>query len=413
MKPRVLLLTPQLPYPPEQGTSLRNYNILRGLVQRYDVTLMSFVTAPPSAEALEKLSECRKIVTVPVPERTLSGRVKRMLIDPLPDMAHRLRSAAFNQELVDLLRQSEGGSGKGEMPYDVIQIEGIEMAFALEIVRSNIPDSRVIFDDHNAEYELQRRSYLADRTNLKRLHAALYSKVQAGRLRDYERKICNDADHVVVVSDHDYDLLGALNLQTPVSVIPNSIDVREYTPNEIVPEDYDLVFVGKMDYRPNVDAVLWFHREVWPLLQIGRPNLSWAIVGKKPHARLDKIGEQTGITITGRVNQVQPYLHGSRICIMPFRVGSGTRLKLIEAMASGKAIVSTTVGAEGFDVESGKQLLIVDEPAAFADTVLALLDDPGRRRELGAAASTFARQYDWRVVAPSFYRIIDSLLNGE
>ncbi|MGD8585998.1 MAG: glycosyltransferase, partial [Chloroflexota bacterium] len=125
------------------------------------------------------------------------------------------------------------------------------------------------------------------------------------------------------------------------------------------------------------------------------------------------LGEEKGIALTGRVDKVQPYLFGSRICVMPFRVGSGTRLKLIEAMASGRAVVSTTVGAEGFDLRPGEHLLLADDPVAFAEAILNLLADPQRRHELGVAAQQFANQYDWRLVAPRFYRIIDALLVDE
>lgn len=413
MKPRILLLTPQLPFPPEQGTSLRNYNILRGLLRRYSVTLLSFTADQPSQEALNRLSGCEAVITVPAPKRTLVSRLTRMATDRRPDMAHRLQSSAFNEKLADLLRKGSGVEKCGEMAFDVVQVEGIELSFALEIVRSLSPSSKIIFDDHNVEYELQRRAYLADRSSPGRWPAAIYSRVQAARLREYERQICNRADHVVAVSENDGRLLRELGIRAPVSVIPNSIDLEEYTSEEEPAEQFDLVFIGKMDYRPNIDAVLWFAGEVWPQLKLRRPETSWVIVGKNPHARLENLKEMDGITVTGWVDRVQPYFQGSRICLMPFRVGSGTRLKLIEAMASARAIVSTTVGAEGFDVRSGEQLILVDEPPAFADAILALLGDSRRRRELGSAARRFAARYDWREVSPLFYEIIDGLLGKD
>ncbi|MGD8805475.1 MAG: glycosyltransferase [Chloroflexota bacterium] len=409
MKPRVLQLTPQLPYPPEQGTSLRNYNILRGLWRRYAVTLMSFVTEPPSARALDHLSGCDEVITIPAPRRTITTRLLRMLTDRRPDMAHRLHSPAFNQALIERLRE---GLDRADA-FQVVQIEGIELSFAVEIVRTVSPQTKILFDDHNAEYELQRRAYLADRSTPRRWAAAIYSRIQALRLRAYERQICNHVDHVVAVSDKDGRLLRDLGLTTPVSVIPNSIDIQEYVPDEQELQRYDLLFIGKMDYRPNVDAVQWFAQEVWPLLKAQRPDITWAIVGKNPHPRLAYLGEEKGIALTGRVDKVQPYLFGCLICVMPFRVGSGTRLKLIEAMASGRAVVSTTVGAEGFDLRPGEHLLLADDPAAFAEAILNLLADPQRRHELGVAAQRFASQYDWRLVAPRFYRIIDALLVDE
>jgi glycosyltransferase involved in cell wall biosynthesis len=406
MKPRILVLTPQLPYPPEQGTSLRNYNILRGLWLRYRVSLLSFVTERPTAEAEKHLSGCDEVITVPVPKRVLATRLSRMITDRRPDMAHRLHSAAFNQALAQQLRSAQSRQDA----YHLVQIEGIELSFAATIVRKLSPRTKILFDDHNVEYELQRRAFLADRTNPRRWPAAVYSRIQASRLRSYERHIGNSVDHVVAVSATDGRLLRELGLNTPVSVIPNSIDVHDYAPDQATAETYDLLFLGKMDYRPNVDAVLWFADEVWPQLTSQRPETTWAIVGKNPHPRLDSLKGVKGITITGRVDRVQPYLHGSRVCLMPFRVGSGTRLKLIEAMASRRAIVSTTVGAEGFDLQTGQQLVIADDPSAFADATLALLGDSQKRKALGQAAQRFAEQYDWRLVVPRFYAIIDGML---
>jgi glycosyltransferase involved in cell wall biosynthesis len=404
---KILLLTPQLPYPPEQGTSLRNFNILRGLMRYHRVTLLSFADSPISVEAERELSDCDNVITIPVPERSLSTRLGRMFTDARPDMAHRLQSADYASALASLL---EAGGGEHAPAFDVLQVEGIEMAFAIDVAQSICPDLKILFDDHNAEYELQRRAYLADRGLPRRWPAAAYSRVQAPRLQRYERWACNNVDHVVTVSNEDRRLLLDLGVESPISVIPNSVDVADYLPEEQTTEDIDLVFVGKMDYRPNVDAVLWFADMIWPLIRQQRPNASWVIVGQKPHRRLESIAAQEGVTITGRVEKVQPYLHRGRIFIMPFRVGSGTRLKLIEAMASGLAIVSTTIGAEGFSVRSGKELLLADSPADFAAAILALLDDRYRRSRLGEQAQRFAKQYDWRRVTPQFVEVYKDLL---
>jgi glycosyltransferase involved in cell wall biosynthesis len=168
-----------------------------------------------------------------------------------------------------------------------------------------------------------------------------------------------------------------------------------------------------MDYRPNVDAVLWFADEIWPLINDQLPGMTWAVVGQQPHPRLHSLSSKPGITITGWVEEVLPYIAAASVFIMPFRVGSGTRLKLIEAMAAGKAIVSTKVGVEGFDVQDNKQLLIADEPAAFARAVVSLLTNDGERQRLGEAAQQYAQQYDWRRIVPKFDTIYSELLNGQ
>ena len=393
---KILILTPQLPYPPQQGTSLRNYHIIRGLAQRHEVTLLSFLeenqTADPAAIApLQAL--CHKIETVAVPKRSMLSRLWQLVSSRLPDMAHRLYSPVFEIALRKVLAGNQ---------FDVVQVEGIELARYIKLIRID-SNARLVFDDHNAETELQRRNFLTDLYIPRRWVAAAYSWVQVGRLRRFERWACETVDAVVAVSETDRMHLQSLlsTLQSPIAVIPNSIDVQAY--QEVVePEAYDLVFSGKMDYRPNVDGVLWFAEEVWPLICAERPSTTWVIVGQKPHARLESLRGLPGVTITGWVEQVQPYLAGAQVIVMPFRVGSGTRLKLIEAMATGKAVVSTPVGAEGFPVQHGRELLLAEGAVEMATAVVSLLNHPQKQIQLGRAAQQFAQQYDWRQVVPLF-----------
>ncbi|MCZ7667363.1 MAG: glycosyltransferase [Chloroflexi bacterium] len=197
---------------------------------------------------------------------------------------------------------------------------------------------------------------------------------------------------------------------TPISVIPNCLDVAQYQLADETALPFDLVFSGKMDYRPNIDAVLWFADAVWPLIVAERPSTTWAVVGQKPHARLERLRSLPGVTLTGWVDRVQPYLAGASVYVMPFRIGSGTRLKLIEAMAAALAIVSTPVGAEGFPVTHNQELVLAETPVEMATAVLQLLQSPAQREDLGRAAEQFARQYDWRQVIPQFAEIYERLL---
>jgi len=401
---KVLLLTPQLPYPPHQGTSLRNFHIIRGLAQACEVSLLSFLEPGQSTESeqIGPLAElCERIETVPVPQRTTGKRLQQLLATRRPDMAHRLFSQAFNIRLLQMLQADD---------YDIVQIEGIELARYLPVIRQGSPRSKIVFDDHNAETELQRRNFLTDLRQPRRWVAAAYSAEQVRRLRKFERWVCQQADWVTAVSHPDKVHLEKLTgAKTPITVIPNNLDVTQFQLEEANVIPSDIVFSGKMDYRPNVDAVLWFADEVWPIVRKERPSTTFTIVGQKPHARLERLKNEPGITLTGWVDRVEPYLAGANVFVMPFRIGSGTRLKLIEAMAAGKAMVSTAVGAEGFPVEHNRELLLVDEAAGFATAVLHLLTHPDERQRLGQAAQQFARQYDWRVVVPRFLEIYRSL----
>ena len=401
---RILHLTPQLPYPPQQGTSLRNYHLLRALAERHEVTLLSFAEGDRPVD-VARLSELARVLPpVPVPPRTTGQRLRQLLTTGAPDMALRLRSEAFAAALREAL---------SETPFDAVQIEGIELAWTIDTIRVVDNPPRIVLDCHNAETELQRRTLRGDRARPARWPAAVYSAIQVSRLARFEREALTAADAVIAVSEGDRRQLAALlEGERPIAVIPNVIEVDAYRWEGPAPVDcrFDLVFTGKMDYRPNVDGVLWFAETIWPLVRRQRPATTWAIVGQRPHPRLDALRGQPGITLTGRVEHVQPYLAGAGVYVLPLRIGSGTRLKLIESLAAGCAVVATTIGAEGFDLHSGREAVLADTPEAFAAAVLALLDDPARRAAMGARAQAFAAQYDWRRVAPLLDAVYDHLL---
>jgi glycosyltransferase involved in cell wall biosynthesis len=403
---RILLLTPQLPYPPQQGTSLRNFHLLRALAQRHEVTLLSFAEGDHAADTTRLAELARVLPPVPVPGRTTGQRLRALLTSRAPDMAQRLHSEAMAATLTGALRAGA---------FDAVQIEGIELAWTMPLIRAAAPGARIVLDCHNAETELQRRALRGDRRQPRRWPAAVYSAAQVGRLARFERAALWAADAVIAVSEEDRRQLMALAEPVrPIAVIPNVVAVDEYQWSGPVPDEarFDLVFTGKMDYRPNVDGVLWFAEAIWPRLRRARPATTWGIVGQRPHARLAALGNEPGITLTGRVDQVQPYLAGAGVYVLPLRIGSGTRLKLIESLAAGCAVVSTTIGAEGFALESGREALLADTPETFAAAVLALLDDPARRAAMGERARAFAAQYDWRRVGPLLDGVYDELLAG-
>lgn len=400
---RVLLLTPQVPYPPEQGTSLRNWHIVQALAEEHDVTLLSF-SERESENGLETLRGLVQVLTlIPAPRRSAWRRMAGLLLSDEPDMALRLRSDQFTVALRESLRSQL---------FDVVQIEGLELAHTIITIRETLPEVRILLDCHNAEAELQRRAMAADAGHFRRLPAALYSRLQVSRLERFERWACRSADRVVAVSDGDRHALARyLPADESVTVIPNAVDVAEYArPVTVAPNQRsDVLFTGKMDYRPNVDGVLWFADEVWPLIRQSNPGATWFIVGQKPHARLDRLRQLPGVTLTGYVPTVMPYLAGAKVYVVPLRVGSGTRLKIIEAMAAALPIVSTTVGAEGFEVLSGRELMLADSATEFAATVVNLLNDEEERARLGEAGRRFADRYDRQQMKSAFRALYASL----
>lgn len=405
---KLLLLTPQLPYPPQQGTTIRNFNLIRQLAPRHDLALLSFGTPEELQNAAPLRALCRRIEIAPYPARSFAQRAWTTFTSLLPDMALRLKSDAMHAQFDALTRDET---------FDVIQIEGIEVARYLLESKIKNQKSKIVFDDHNAEYVLQRTAFESDARRVARWHAALYSLIQWKKLERYERAICRAANHVVACSDADANAIATLlgqrsavsGHQSPITVIPNGVDTELYTPADSTRDDSSLVFTGKMDYRPNIDAMTWFAAEILPRVRAEIPNARLLIVGQKPAPKILALKRQPGITVTGWVADIRPHIADAAIYVVPLRMGSGTRLKVLEAMAAGKAIVATTRGIEGIALTRDHNALIADTPEEFARVVVALLRDPDRRRALGQNARALAEQtYDWRALAPMFDQVYAS-----
>lgn len=392
---RILFLTPQLPYPPRQGTAIRNYNLIAQVAARHDVALLSF-KRDPHARAGPLSRFCRPLATVPPPTRPLSARLRTLLASSAADMAHRLRSPAFAQALRELLASHV---------FDILQIEGIELAPYGLLVREwlGARAPALVFDDHNAEYLLQRRACETDLRNPRRWPTALYSLVQWRRLARFERRVCHQADAVLATSVADAQALRQLLPSLRPVVVPNGVDVARYHPDlpDSLPLEHPaVVFTGKMDYRPNVDAMLWFHQQVWPAVRAHVPEAWLYVVGQSPHPRLRALHHDPHTVLTRYVDDDLPYFGGADVYVAPLRIGGGTRLKVLQAMAAGRALVATRLGVEGIEVVSGQHALLADTPQAFAQAVASLLRDPARGRALGAAARQFVlAHYDWQEIA--------------
>jgi sugar transferase (PEP-CTERM/EpsH1 system associated) len=410
---KLLFLTPQLPFPPRQGTALRNWGLISNLAKRHEVWLLSFDDGVGVHEELRRV--CKSVLTFPVPTRDSRARLRTLLTSPLPDMAWRLWSHNFRKIFEQWVEEKN---------FDIIQIEGIELArYVLESSSIEERRSKIVFDDHNCEYLMQQRWYERDRRSPQRWHAAAYSLVQSRRLREFERRIVQTADATLCVSKEDQDALAHLADVRP-HVIYNGIDVETYA---AFAEDRNhkleairhathhasqatLLFTGKMDFRPNIDAVLWFVQEVLPIVHQSEPNAILKIVGQKPSPRLEALRTHLRVEITGAVDDIRPHIADADVYVAPLRVGGGTRFKLLEAMAMRKAIVTSSLGCEGFNVQSGREMMIADEPTAFAQTIVDLLRDKNRRDGLGNRAFAFVSSaYDWKAIVPKVEKVYEQI----
>ena len=423
---KILILSPYPPYPPYGGGTMRIYQLLRGLATHHEVTCLTFA---PSAEAERLLAPLRNIcqvLTVPGPDkRSIQQRFWTTFTSPLPDMALRNASATYVTALTKLLEIQD---------FDIVQVESIEMAGYLHIV-SHPPGAKLgaaepcsarprrrypttILDQFNAEFMLQRRACLTDIHSVRRWHAALYSLIQWLKLVRYEREKMRLCDVVVAVSKADQAILQQLAPMTQIGIVPNGVDTTHFSRAALFDEQIGtltfrapvIVFSGTLDFRPNVDALIWFAREVLPHVRKVHRHVQVLVIGKHPVPALLRLASTHAIQIIGTVPDTRPYIAGAMVYIVPMRIGGGVRLKLLEALSMEAPVVSTTMGAEGIaELQTGTHCLLADTPIDFANAVLRLLNDTAFGQQLGATGRKLVREhYDWSVIIPR----LDSIYAG-
>ncbi len=402
---RILMLAPQVPYPPYKGTTARNLNLLKNLATRHEVSLLCFGSHAdePGVAMLRQI--CQDVHVVPAPVRSKTARLWSIASTSLPDLVLRLSSRGFADVLVRLLGQRE---------FDLVQIEGLEMARHWQMAAESTAEVRnplVVLDEHNAEYVLQQRACWTDSRRPSKWHGALYSFIQWQKLRRYEAGFCRKVDGVVAVSEADRRALQSIAGPLRTVVIPNGVDVEYFVPpKDLGPsrQQATMVFVGTMDFRPNVDAVVWFCDEILPRVQRSVADASLSIVGNNPKGEVRTLARRQGVVVTGFVEDVRPLVRAASAYVVPLRYGGGSRFKVVEAMAMGAPVVTTTLGCEGIAVAPGRDVLVADSPEEFAAATIRLLRDADLGKGMGERAREVAETlYDWRRIVPGlddFYR---------
>lgn len=380
---RVLLLSPEPPYPAVNGARIRMQAILRVLSDQHTVDVLTLGRGPNDRASVEVLGDAGQDVE---------------LIDHVPSRGSAmLRALSVGRSLYFQMYDVPGmhravsvrlSSGR----YDVVLAE---FAYMGQYCGAGLEVPWVL-DEHNVEFELS-RTLSADTSGLNALyrwHAARESRLR----RREELAICGRATAVTTVSAHDRSVLLDEQPGMTVDVAPNGVDLEYFQPRPSVVQDDTLAFVGKMDYRPNVEAVCWFVREILPSLRTVRPSLRMKIIGSQPTAEVRRLGQQPGVDVIGAVADTRPHIADARVVVIPIRSGSGTRLKVLEGMAMGRPVVSTSLGCRGLDVEAGRDLLVADDARAFSGAVLQVLESAELAAELGARArKAIERRYSWQV----------------
>lgn len=381
-------------HPTTRGGQIRTLETLKRLHSRHEVHYAGLWN-PKNPEGPLRATEYASHV-YPV-RHTLAEKtspafardVLRGLFAPLPVAVFRHRSDEM-RETVDRLRRD--GS------FDAVVCDFLSSGPHFSDL------SGVVLFQHNVEAIIWQRHAENAPTPLHRY----YFRMQARRMIEYERTVSKAVKSIVAVSDRDARTMRDLYGVPRVGVVPTGVDVAYFTPTDELPPTTDLAFIGSMDWMPNVDGILWFVDEVLPRIRKKLPQCSVAVVGRKPAREVTKLAERDrGIRITGTVEDVRPWLWGSKVAVVPLRIGGGTRLKIYEAMAARTPVVSTTIGAEGLGVSPGENILIADAPDALADACIRLISDADERRRLSAAAwEHVSTKHSWDAAAAVFERLL-------
>jgi sugar transferase (PEP-CTERM/EpsH1 system associated) len=388
--------------PPDSGGKIRSYNILRELARQHSVTFFSFYAAHNGDQhpGLTDTFDCVVCVPLALPEPKSLAEIRDYTIRLLSRRPYNITKYCrpeVRRNLQALLKQEN---------YDVILCD---FMVAAGVIPWDWPTPKVLFT-HNVEAAIWRRHYEVA-TNPVWKAASWW---EWRRMEAAERKYLRLADKVLTVSETDRDAFAVLVDARKLAVIPTGVDVNYFQPQPAEEKANSLVFTGSMDWLPNEDAILYFVDAILPLIKQEYPDVSLEVVGRSPSRKLQALAErEKSLHLTGWVDDIRPFVARAAVCIVPLRIGGGTRLKIFEAMAMSKAVVSTSVGAEGLPVRSGENILLADTPQDFAQAVLSLLNDPDQCQRLGIAARTLVEEnYSWRKIAESFASVLAGVVSS-
>ncbi|OIQ49171.1 hypothetical protein BerOc1_01095 [Pseudodesulfovibrio hydrargyri] len=381
----VLVVDEDFPYPPNTGKRLRTYNLLSRMQEKH---LIHYVYHGGERE----LPGCPNIRCHPVDKAFTGKSGIRFYLELLGNLASSKPYLVSRHHSPEMIRRIAGIADRERI--DLVHCEWTPYT---ENIRSLLGRFPSVLSTHNVESHIWGRYFETERNPLKKA----YIYPQWKKMAAYERAVAGLYDQVVCVSENDADFFRRCTPPERVSVVPNGVDETFFTPGGKGPEPGNLVFTGSMDWRPNQDAVSHFVDEIFPLVRERVPDVRFHVVGRRPPDRLKAQWERVpGVVVTGTVDDVRGYIDAASVYVVPLRIGGGSRLKILEALSMAKVVVSTSVGAEGLDLDDGKHLLLRDDPQAFARAVTDVLGDGGAYGGLAdAGRKRVLESYGWDAIA--------------
>jgi glycosyltransferase involved in cell wall biosynthesis len=359
----------EVPFPLNTGKRIRTFNLLKQLAQWHTITYLCYQNASTRLPDLKNVS----FEQLPSPIVEQRGAffywsLLKNIFSPRPYSVERHASGMMKAKVASLMHQHM---------YDLLHCEWTPYSENIKDWISKVPS---VLAAHNVEAQVWQRLFMNERNIIKKL----YTFLQWRKMDRYERRVSREYSEIMAVSNLDKDIFLSRYGCHNVSVIPNGIDATYFHPLDHPIKPYSMIFSGSMDWRPNQDGVRYLLKEIFPEIQRWLPEATVTIAGRNPPAWLEELSKKfRGVVLTGTVDDVRPYIAQGALYIVPLRIGGGSRLKILEALAMGKTVLSTSIGAEGLDLVNGEHLLIRDDPETFARTAVDLLLHPEEQAHLG------------------------------
>ncbi len=398
---KILWVKPGKLLPLDTGGKLRTYNILRHLSATHDLTYLSYYGGQrDDSYEREVVNQLPGTVSICTGASDATGYARYLdYLRHFPKRSPYSISKFTDPQVQELLRE-----WIPQRRFDVAVCDFLASALNFP---GRLLTPTALFQ-HNVESVLWKRKAEFEVKWLDRT----VSKIESAKMQRFEPEQTRRFHHVIAVSETDRDAMSSMVDPARISVVPTGVDLSKYQYDPDVRASAPLVvFTGSMDWAANVDGVEFFCKEIWPLVVAKIPDARFRIVGRDPHPRVKSLASET-VEVTGTVPSIVEHLREAAVFVVPLRIGGGTRIKIYEGMAMGKATVSTTVGAEGLDVQHGRDILLEDSPAGFANAVVTFLQDGDVRHRYEVAAATTARKYDWSGITRQFVEVLQKTIDA-
>lgn len=382
----VLIVDEEVPFPLNTGKRLRSYNLLLRLQKNHKITYVCYGTGD------ERLPDCPNVNLVVLPSPILKQRGMVFYLSLLKNIASALPYVVERHYSSLMCRTVENIANN-----DKIELIHCEWTPYTENIRHILPHVPSVLSAHNVEAQIWERYYQTEKNRIKKS----YIRLQWEKMTTYEQEVSRIYNQVAVVSEPDRTIFEKTYSTPNVTVVANGVDEIYFAPldNNVVPNS--MVFTGSMDWRPNQDGIKYFIEDVFPIIKRALPDATATIVGRQPPKWLIELARKcAGITVTGTVEDVRPYIAESALYFVPLRIGGGSRLKILEALSMGKPVISTSIGAEGLVVRDNEHVLLRDGSDAFAMAAIEMLTNPEKFEHLGERGRELVEQrYTWDAIA--------------